>query len=241
MCPDGTKCRQGSPDAPDATSWGAWVQDAQDAQDAASRLGESGRNTPVSDAGHLFADGPNKLQRLINPDTLRGVFELIYVPLNRGAQEGAPTDCAEGKISRCFTIMAGWIADHMENVTLHGIQSNACPKCEVPAEELGSRASHHRARDYARYERYECENPSRDSETHDAAHAHYTNETHGIQRGQNVFQGLVRVSTPDLHKPDMLHTLYLGLFKHMMDWIQGFLKKTCATAGLRQCLDSFAP
>jgi len=58
MCPDGTKCRQGSPDAPDATSWGAWVQDAQDAQDAESRLGESGRNTPVSDAGHLFADEP---------------------------------------------------------------------------------------------------------------------------------------------------------------------------------------
>ena len=56
MCPDRTKCRQGSPDAPDATSWGAWVQDAQDAQDAESRLGESGRNTPVSDAGHLFAD-----------------------------------------------------------------------------------------------------------------------------------------------------------------------------------------
>jgi len=56
MCPDGTKCRQGSPDAPDATSWGAWVQDAQDAQDAESRLGESGRNTPVSGAGHLFAD-----------------------------------------------------------------------------------------------------------------------------------------------------------------------------------------
>jgi len=23
----------------------------------------------------------------------------------------------------------------------------------------------------------------------------------------------------------MLHTIYLGLFKHMMDWIEGFLKK----------------
>ena len=30
---------------------------------------------------------------------------------------------------------------------------------------------------------------------------------------------------PDLHIPDMLHTVYLGLFKHMMDWIQGFLKE----------------
>jgi len=43
--------------------------------------------------------------------------------------------------------------------------------------------------------------------------------------GQNVFQGLVIVSTPDLHKPDMPLTIYLGLFKYMMDWIQGFLKK----------------
>jgi len=56
MCPDGTQCRLGSPDAPDATRYGAWVQDAQDAQDAESRLGESGCNTTVSDAGHLFAD-----------------------------------------------------------------------------------------------------------------------------------------------------------------------------------------
>jgi len=59
MCPDRTQCRQGSPDAPDATRCGAWVQDAQDALDAESRIGESGRNTTVSDAGYLFADRPD--------------------------------------------------------------------------------------------------------------------------------------------------------------------------------------
>ena len=51
------------------------------------------------------------------------------------------------------------------------------------------------------------------------------NETHDIKREQNVFQGLVRVSKPELHKPDMLHTIYLGLFKHMLDWIHGFLQE----------------
>ena len=54
--PDGAQWRQGSPDAPDATRYVLGVQDAQDAQDAGSRRGESGRNTTVSDAGHLFAD-----------------------------------------------------------------------------------------------------------------------------------------------------------------------------------------
>jgi len=80
----------------------------------------------------------------------------------------------------------------------------------VPPEELGSPAGHHRARDYARYKRYERENMSLDSEPHDAAHARYTNETQGMKRGQNMDQGLVRVSMRDLHKPDMLYTIYLG-------------------------------
>ena len=56
MCPDGTQCRQGSPDTPDATRCGVLVQDAQEVQDAGSRLGESGHNTTGSDTGHLFAD-----------------------------------------------------------------------------------------------------------------------------------------------------------------------------------------
>jgi len=42
---------------------------------------------------------------------------------------------------------------------------------------------------------------------------------------QNSFYCLNRVSASDLYKPDMLHIIYLGLFKHMMDWIEGLLKK----------------
>ena len=29
----------------------------------------------------------------------------------------------------------------------------------------------------------------------------------------------------DLGKPDLFHNMYLGLFKHLMEWVQGFLKK----------------
>jgi len=68
MCPDGTQWRQGSPDALDATRYGVWVQDAQDAR---SRREESGRNTTVSDAGHLFADVP------IPPIFLLSMFILL--------------------------------------------------------------------------------------------------------------------------------------------------------------------
>jgi len=129
----------------------------------------------------------NKLLRLINADTLRGVFELIFAPWNGPAREGPSIACADGKIWRCFPIMSGQIADHQENVTLHRIKSNACRKREVPPEDLRSRVTHYHARDYARYHRYERQNPFLDSDTHNTAHTHYTNETQGIKRGQSLF------------------------------------------------------
>ena len=71
----------------------------------------------------------DKLQRLINADTLRGVFELIFAPLNSAARAGAPIHCADGTIRRCFPIMSGWIADHMEMLPYTG--SNATPVLNV--------------------------------------------------------------------------------------------------------------
>jgi len=43
--------------------------------------------------------------------------------------------------------------------------------------------------------------------------------------GPNIFHRLDQVSASDLYKSDMLHTIYLAQFKHMMHWIEGFLKK----------------
>ena len=42
---------------------------------------------------------------------------------------------------------------------------------------------------------------------------------------QNIVHGRDQVLASDLYKPEMLHTIYLGLFKDMMDRIEGFWKK----------------
>ena len=43
----------------------------------------------------------DKLQKLINANTLHGVFELIFAPLNAAAREGVTIDCADSqKIGR---------------------------------------------------------------------------------------------------------------------------------------------
>ena len=43
--------------------------------------------------------------------------------------------------------------------------------------------------------------------------------------GNNLFTGLDQVSPADLHKLDLLHNIYLGFFKHMMECVEGFLKR----------------
>jgi len=102
----------------------------------------------------------------------------------------------------------------MENVALHGIKSNVCPRCEVPAVELGTNMKVYPVRDYTIYHHYDYENWIGETD-----HADMTPESLGIRLGQTVFYGLNWASPSDLHKPDMLHTVYLGLFKHMMDRI----------------------
>jgi len=190
-------------------------------------LPATGRNRPGSFAVLFLALLPvppkltkssaDHLQRQINADILRGIFELLFEPLQKAALEGVNIDSADGKVRRWFPILSAWIADHMENVALHGIKSNVCPKCEVLSGELGTDANSHQARDYARYERCERESASDDFRT--------MFETLVIDLETNLFHGLHRVSAPGLHKPDLLHTVYLGLFKHLIDLISGFLKK----------------
>ena len=77
-------------------------------------------------------------------------------------------------------------------------------------------------RDYILY----GEKASRHEVTEAASIAEYFRQV-GVKMENNasVFTGLDRVSPADLHKPDLLHNIYLGLFKHMMEWVEGFLKK----------------
>jgi len=187
------------------------------------------RNSPGSMAVLLLALLPippklsksskaNQRQRKINAETLQDVFELIFAPLQDVAHTGITIDCANGKVLQCSPILSMLIADHMENVALYGLKTNTCLKCEVPTNELGTKARSQRTRDYARYQRYKPENQNSGSEFDND---HIMCDNLGI--GQNIFHRLDRVLASALYKLEMLHTIYRGLFKHMMDWIEGFL------------------
>jgi len=86
--------------------------------------------------------------------------------------------------------------------------------------ELGTNAKNYQFRDYAGYQRYKPENANSGSQSNND---HFITDNLGIS--QNIFHRLDQVYPSDLHTLDMLHTLYLRLFKHMMYWIEWFLKQ----------------
>jgi len=160
-------------------------------------------------------------QQQINADSLWAVFDLVLAPLHNPSHKGIVMDCADGKTRLGFCILSAWIANHAEHMTLHGIGSKSCPKCAVPCNELGRNPREvYEIRDYAIYEK-----KARQLESGEAASIREYFLQGRVKIGWNVFTGLHRVNPSNLHKPDLWSNMYLGLFKHMMQWVQGFLKK----------------
>ena len=163
----------------------------------------------------------DEIQRQMKADALQAVLDHILAPLQEIANDGAVMDCANGKTPLCFPILSARIADSAEHTILNGISSKSCPQCEVPDRELGQdRQNIYESGNYAHYAQRAWEYKQTQN-THIADYFHQI----GMKIDRNVFSGLYRVNTADLHKPDLLYNIYLGLFKHMMKWIEGFLKK----------------
>ena len=163
----------------------------------------------------------DEIQRQINGDALQAVFDLILALLQDIANDSAVMDCTDGKRRVWFPILSASIADHAEHTILNGISSKSCPQCEFPATELGQDPRNiYEACNYPYYAQKTWEY-EQTQDTHIGDYFHRI----GMKIDRNVFSGLYRVNPVDLHKPDLLHNIYLGLFKHVMKWIGGFQKK----------------
>jgi hypothetical protein len=62
--------------------------------------------------------------------------------------------CADEKVRKCIPIVSSWLADHMENVNIHGIKTNLCPICTATHSQLGMLPkTPYNLRDHVDYER----------------------------------------------------------------------------------------
>ncbi|KAF8446789.1 hypothetical protein BGX38DRAFT_1093917, partial [Terfezia claveryi] len=89
------------------------------------------RNRPTAQAWilmGLFPIGPKRNK----------IVSRILLPLTKIFKAGGTNIlCGDGKVRKCMPILSTWLADHMENVNIHGIKINRCPVCITSPQELG--------------------------------------------------------------------------------------------------------
>jgi len=148
----------------------------------------------------------------MNADVQRTVLDLLLVLLQQVVQEGTVMDCADSKRRLSFPLLSATIADHAGHAALLGRGSKSCPECEVLWKELaGNALKMSETHAYILY----GQKALRDGPAKLASTAKYIQQV-GMKIGNNVCAGLDRANPTDLHKPDLSHNIYLGLFKHMM-------------------------
>jgi hypothetical protein len=142
---------------------------------------------------------------------LRHILEPLRVP----GEDGVAMASGDGVVRRGHPILACYSADYPEQLLTTGIKSGECPKCDVPRDELGCPDIPVKLRDlvailaalslvdedYGMWTRacQECGiKPVFKPFWEDLPHA-------------NIFQSIT---------PDVLHQLYQGIIKHLIEWIK---------------------
>ncbi|KAF8473800.1 hypothetical protein BDZ91DRAFT_845281 [Kalaharituber pfeilii] len=152
-------------------------------------------------------------------DVIHKLLAYILKPLsNPACRKGIEMVCADEQVRLCIPRVSGWLADHPENCTIHGIKSNLCTICSSPKKQLGELPEPG------------CEYPKRDHKAYTAAYCKSDKKgllSDGVKYVENALWSLPDIIPHELVRADILHHLFLGITgtDHMMKWIQAFLEK----------------
>ena len=149
------------------------------------------------------------------------VFSFIFEPLEAATKYGKEMCFSDGRVWQRFPVLAAWISDYAGNETLHGLKRMSCVVSEVPLDRLWWDTKRpHPVQNYEKYaavmERYV---------NTDGEHSVASLLTVRVKIGRKVFTVLLCVEISHLFESDILHNIYLELFKHLMQGIEDFIKQ----------------
>ena len=125
--------------------------------------------------------------------------------------------CADGNFRCCKLVLARWLADCPEYRDIHHLEQDVCFWCECPNNELGDYV--HPDKQHPRgvhnlYRTLSDENAKAANAELLSRHVHW---------GFNVFWHIPCIVS-DLPKPDLLHTMQIGMHDHLQKCIFHFMK-----------------
>lgn len=183
-------------------------------------------------------------------EIVQEVLRIVLEPLKRLYEEGIEVVCPDGKVRRGHPKIYGWIADYPEYIKLFTIANKSCPICIVPSANLGDhpkmpwdvRNNTELRQQLLKYIQAEKtrDKLSRDSQTNPENKKANDSKDKEVKRllklleewfarqrvkiVDNFLWQLPGCSPTTLWKPDMLHTIFLGMYDHVFRWTLAYLE-----------------
>jgi len=155
--------------------------------------------------------------REVRNEVLWQVLQHVTFKQNPGAESGNYNVlCADGNFRHCEPDLAAWLADGTEYSDLHHLERHVCFRCAWPKNELEDYVlpdTQYPRRDQYLYQTLNDTNTKASNTKLSLCHVH---------RAFNVILHIPCVVS-DLPKPDILHTMQIGMLDHLQKWILHFM------------------
>ena len=131
---------------------------------------------------------------------------------NASGQTGYGMTYVDEKVRLSFSKPFYWLANHIENSTIHRIVYNCCPACICPTEKSG-----------------EYSNMVYPLRSHTDYTTGYQNsdivilKAFGVNNIKNALWSLRNLNPFSPVRANILHNVLLGVLSYLMDWVQDYL------------------
>lgn len=153
----------------------------------------------------------------------------ILRPLREPGLHGIPMASGDGVCRRVHPILAAHVGDYLEHIAVVGCKMGECPRCQVPFGELGDIDSDYPLRDIGKVldalKLYDTDPLSFSGACRNAGIKPIVHPYWEELPYCNIFTTI---------PPDILHQLYQGLIKHLVNWIKTAFNKNELDARCRR-------
>ncbi|KAJ8507713.1 hypothetical protein ONZ45_g9944 [Pleurotus djamor] len=211
-------------------------------------IAKSVRQKPSRNAcvllGYLSADKvdgsglSDKELRLRTKQLFHSGIRIMLESLMALGKEGVELSDAMGRIRKVHPILAAYVADYPEQCLVCCAKYTSCPKCRTEKDSLGDGPKPGTLRTQAwTLKMIQCDANQADSSF--LAHCKKFNVSPMLDNDLPFWHDFYLADIHQSTTPDVLHQLYQGVFKHVLEWCQAMMNKKCLDQRIRTLPPAF--
>ncbi|THU83570.1 hypothetical protein K435DRAFT_822933 [Dendrothele bispora CBS 962.96] len=161
--------------------------------------------------------GPLAMRRRITANVFHACVGYMLKPLENARRSGVYMTSGDGLVRHTHPLSALHVGDYPEQLLITGAKKGECPSCPIPMDEVGESAEIY---DFCDFGQVLAAFEKLDQGLGSTAFRHTCRDA-GIKPIQQPYwRNLPFVNIFCSIAPDILHQLYQGVIKHLIEWLK---------------------